>query len=104
MKKKELKDLEFIANGVLIENESNEGMESDRRKRLLAASFVAVRNMTGMNRKEFAKWLAIPYRTMQDWYMGKRKMPEYLLRLMYYKLGIEKNIIKNEADEGEDTK
>ena len=28
-------------------------MESDRRKRLLAASFVAVRNMTGMNRKEF---------------------------------------------------
>ena len=53
MKKKELKDLEFIANGVLIENESIERMESDRRKRLLAASFVAVRNMTGMNRKEF---------------------------------------------------
>ena len=39
MKKKELKDLEFIANGVLIENESIERMESDRRKRLLAASF-----------------------------------------------------------------
>ena len=35
MKKKELKNLEFIANGVLIENESIERMESDRRKRLL---------------------------------------------------------------------
>ena len=42
----------------------------DARKRLLAASFVAVRNMTGMNRKEFAEWLAIPYRTMQDWELG----------------------------------
>ena len=67
MKKEELKDLEFFANGVLIENESIERLESDRRKRLLAESFVAVRNMTGMNRKEFAEWLAIPYRTMQDW-------------------------------------
>ena len=33
MKKKEIKDLEFIANGVFIENESIERMESDRRKR-----------------------------------------------------------------------
>ena len=86
MKKKELKDLEFIANGVLIENESNEGLESDRRKRLLATSFVAVRNMTGMNRKEFAEWLAIPYRTMQDWELGTSQVPEYVLRLVAYKV------------------
>jgi DNA-binding transcriptional regulator YiaG len=90
MKKKELKDLEFIANGVLIENESIERMESDRRKRLLAASFVAVRNMTGMNRKEFAEWLAIPYRTMQDWELGTSQVPEYVLRLVAYKVLMEK--------------
>ena len=90
MKKKELKELEFIANGVLIENESIERMESDRRKRLLAASFVAVRNMTGMNRKEFAEWLAIPYRTMQDWELGTSQVPEYVLRLVAYKVLMEK--------------
>ena len=90
MKKKELKDLEFIANGVLIENESIESMESDRRKRLLAASFVAVRNMTGMNRKEFAEWLAIPYRTMRDWELGTSQVPEYVLRLVAYKVLMEK--------------
>jgi hypothetical protein len=38
MKKKELRDLEFIANGVLIEDESIERMESDRRKRLKRVS------------------------------------------------------------------
>ena len=80
----------IIANGVLIENESIEGMESDRRKRLLAASFVAVRNMTGMNRKEFAEWLAIPYRTMQNWELGTSQVPEYVLRLVAYKVLMEK--------------
>ena len=74
MKKKELKDLEFIANGVLIENESIESMESDRR----------------MNRKEFAEWLAIPYRTMQDWELGTSQVPEYVLRLVAYKVLMEK--------------
>lgn len=65
---------------------------------------IQLKEKSGYNWKAFAAYFDIPYRTMQDWYMGKRKMPEYLLRLMYYKLGIEKNIIKNEADEGEDTK
>ena len=65
-------------------------MESDRRKRLLTTSFVAVRNMTGMNRKEFAEWLAIPYRTMQDWELGTSQVPEYVLRLVAYKVLMEK--------------
>ena len=66
------------------------GWKSDRRKRLLAASFIAVRNMTGMNRKEFAEWLAIPYRTMQDWELGTSQVPEYVLRLVAYKVLMEK--------------
>ena len=44
----------------------------------------------GMNRKEFCEYFDIPYRTMSDWEAGKRKMPEYLLKLMEYKTEIEK--------------
>lgn len=54
-----------------------------------------IREKTGMNRREFAEYFGIPYRTVQDWEAGKRKMPEYLLRLMLYKLEMEK-IIKAE--------
>lgn len=44
------------------------------------------RNSTGMTRKEFCEYFEIPYRTLQDWELGNRKMPEYLLRLMAYKI------------------
>jgi DNA-binding transcriptional regulator YiaG len=47
----------------------------------------------GMNRREFCDYYAIPYRTMVDWEAGKRKMPEYLLRLMEYKARMERMII-----------
>ena len=70
---------------------ANEAKAVYRIKRIcLAASFVAVRNMTGMNRKEFAEWLAIPYRTMQDWELGTSQVPEYVLRLVAYKVLMEK--------------
>ena len=42
-----------------------------------------------MNRREFAEYFGIPYRTMQDWELGNRQMPEYLLRLMMYKVKTE---------------
>ena len=61
-----------------------------RKKRMLASAFVMVRNKTGMNRKEFAAWLGIPYRTMQDWELGNSQVPEYVLRLVAYKVMIEK--------------
>ena len=44
----------------------------------------------GMNRREFCEYYDIPYRTVTDWEAGKRKMPEYVLRLMEYKAKIEK--------------
>lgn len=40
---------------------------------------------TGMNRRQFASYFEIPYRTVQDWELGNRKMPDYLLKLMKYK-------------------
>ena len=42
-----------------------------------------------MNRKEFAQYFEIPLRTLEDWEAGRRKMPEYLLKLMTYKVKIE---------------
>lgn len=70
-------------------------MDMDTRDKL-----IQLKQKTGYNWKEFAAYFDIPYRTMQDWYMGKRRMPEYLLRLMYYKLEMEKNTGENEAKEG----
>lgn len=50
---------------------------------------INLRNSAGMNRREFADYFEIPYRTVQEWELGNRKMPEYLLRLMIYKLRME---------------
>lgn len=49
-----------------------------------------IRKNTGYNRREFAEYFGIPYRTMQDWELGNREMPEYLLRLIIYKVSMEK--------------
>ncbi|WP_178040837.1 transcriptional regulator [Frisingicoccus sp.] len=59
----------------------------DSRERL-----IQIKEASGMNWKEFSAYFQIPYRTVQDWERGNRKMPEYLLRLMEYKLRIEKII------------
>lgn len=54
-----------------------------------------LRNSTGMNRREFAEYFEIPYRTVQDWELGNRRMPYYLLRLMVYKVDKE-NLAKQD--------
>jgi putative transcriptional regulator len=54
-----------------------------------------LRDSMGMNRREFCEYFSIPYRTMSDWEAGKRKMPEYLLRLMEYKAKTEKLVETN---------
>ena len=43
-----------------------------------------LREMTGMNRKEFCDHFSIPYRTVTDWEQGDRHAPEYVLRLLEY--------------------
>ena len=58
-------------------------------------ALVILRKKTGMSRKEFADYFEIPYRTVQEWELGNRKMPQYLFRLMEYKIRIEKRIIVN---------
>ncbi len=53
-------------------------------------TLIKLREDTGMNRRQFADYFGIPYRTVQDWELGNRRMPEYLLRLMIYKVEMEK--------------
>lgn len=53
---------------------------------------VELRESIGMTRKEFCEYFEIPYRTVQDWELGNRKMPDYLLRLMEYKIRMEQGI------------
>ena len=60
---------------------------------------IELRRQTGMNRREFAEYFGIPYRTVQDWELGNRQMPEYLLRLMVYKVGIENMRKEKREDE-----
>lgn len=54
-----------------------------------------LRSSSGMCRKEFCEYFHIPYRTVQDWELGQRKTPDYLLQLIAYKLEIEGLIGKN---------
>lgn len=56
-------------------------------------NIVQLRTDTGMTRKEFCDFYHIPYRTLQDWELGNRKMPDYLFDLMTYKA--DKENLKN---------
>ena len=65
----------------------------DVQKSAASENFVYLRKETGMNRKEFAEWMGIPYRTMQDWELGISKAPDYVYDLAKYK-------VKNELEKG----
>lgn len=43
-----------------------------------------IRNNLGMNRTEFSHYMGIPLRTIEEWEAGRRKMPDYVLRLIAY--------------------
>lgn len=65
------------------------------------------RKQTGMSQVEFAKYFKLPRRTYQDWEYGKNPIPEYMIRLMLYKLKMEgktgdlSNHLSDEKQEGE---
>lgn len=80
----------YLIEGMQIEIERVNSNEADDLKRKMSYLFKAVREQSGMNRKDFAVWLGVPYRTMQEWELGRRAMPEYVLRLIAYKVINEK--------------
>ncbi|MCB6992004.1 transcriptional regulator [bacterium 210820-DFI.6.37] len=61
-----------------------------------------LRESTGMNRKEFCEYFEIPYMTETDWELGNRRVPPYLLRLMEYKVRIERLADKKTQDNSEE--
>lgn len=69
-------------------------MSSDTKEQLLE-----LRASTGMNRRQFAEYFGIPYRTVQDWELGNRSMPEYLLRLMAYRIKIEEPYVSQKKED-----
>lgn len=79
------------ADGVNIDVDKHED-EKTKERRIMAYAFIMVRTESGMNRKEFAEWLGIPYRTMQEWELGRRAMPQYVLDLIAYKVRNEKKL------------
>ena len=76
--------------GIEIEVEKYDKNDPAAKRRVLAYCFRMIRQESGMNRTDFAKWLGIPYRTMQEWELERRAMPEYVLRLIAYKVCNEK--------------
>lgn len=48
-----------------------------------------IRKKTGLNRSEFAKFLGIPYRTVQAWELGDRKVADYMIDLIRCKVEYE---------------
>jgi DNA-binding transcriptional regulator YiaG len=51
-----------------------------------------LRTASKLSRHQFAEYFNIPYRTLQNWELGTRECPQYLLDLMEYKLRNEKLI------------
>lgn len=49
-----------------------------------------LREQFGLSRQQFCDHFEIPYRTVQDWELGNRKCPDYLIKLIQYKLEKEK--------------
>lgn len=48
--------------------------------------FKDLRELSGMNKTDFAKYFNIPYRTIQNWELEINECPVYLMELMEYKL------------------
>ena len=49
-----------------------------------------LRELTGMNRRQFSEFFEIPYRTVSEWERDGRHAPDYVLRLLEYYIRVEK--------------
>lgn len=61
-----------------------------------------VRKLAGLNRREFSEYMGIPLRTLEEWEAGRRKMPEYVLRLIAYQIKTERLLEKHGINVGEE--
>ena len=56
-----------------------------------------LRRETGMTRKAFSEYMDIPLRNLEEWEAGRRKLPDYLLRLLAYYIRTEKVMAQKEV-------
>ena len=54
-----------------------------------AEAIKELRGITGMSRREFSDYAGIPVRTLEDWEAGRRTPPEYIPRLLAYRIKYE---------------
>lgn len=54
-----------------------------------------IRASLGLTRKAFSEYIGIPLRNLEEWEAGRRKMPEYLLRMLIYHVKINQYLEKN---------
>ena len=66
-----------------------------------SAKIKELRELTGLNRKEFCEKFEIPYRTMTEWELGHRNAPPYVLRLLTYHIKMQKALEENGISENE---
>ena len=83
-------EYEDIKKEYVIEIEGQPLTIEESQKENTGYKFRMLRIYTGMNRKDFAEWLHIPYHTMTEWERGTKQMPEYLFELIAYKVMNEK--------------
>lgn len=63
-------------------------------------SLKGLRKAARMSQREISENFGIPLRTWEEWEAGRRKMPEYLLRLITYKVRIDQ--MMERKDTGQD--
>ncbi len=54
-----------------------------------------IRASLGLTRKAFSEYIGIPLRNLEEWEAGRRKMPEYLLRMLICHVKINQYLEKN---------
>ena len=58
-----------------------------------------IRADLGMSRKAFSEYIGISLRNLEEWEACRRKMPEYLLRMLIYYVKVNQYLEKNELKE-----
>lgn len=64
-------------------------MEKNEKIQKQISTLKSIRTNLGMNRTEFSNYVDIPLRTLEEWEAGRRKMPDYVLRLLLYYTSME---------------
>ena len=59
-------------------------MEKKRKLEKQINKLKKIREDLGLNRTEFSHYVGIPLRSLEEWEAGRRKMPDYVLRLIAY--------------------